>query len=141
MTGIRIEDGTSRDSGAELHPGTAGCLSFDLIDILRALGERAQHSVWRAEQVDCFGEAYREVMALVESGDPIPGERLSILAERLTQVIDGTFIGTDADSGEPWVVVHAIDSTFWEVWTDDPQARAGLAKQFRAITPIITSAA
>ncbi len=117
-------------------PGEVGCLAFDLADVLKALGERALRSDWRAEDLDWFGESYAEIIALSEASTPMPGTRLLEVAEQLTQVIDGEFVGTEPGAAEPWVVVKAVDSSWWEVWTADVVALAALRERFRAVSEI-----
>jgi hypothetical protein len=136
MVGLRIEDGTNQDPTASLAPGDVGCLDFDLADILKALGARALRSDWRAEDLNCFGESDAELEALSEASAPIPGARLLDVAKRLTQVIDGAFLGTEPGASEPWVVVKAVDSSWWEVWTDDVAAVATLRGRFRAVSEV-----
>lgn len=136
MHGIRIEDGTSRDPTTALPTGEVGGLDFDLADILEALGEKAVRSQWLAEGLWCFGDSEAEIMALSEASSAIPGNRLLGMARNLTQIIDGVFSGSEPDHNEPWIVVKAVDSSWWEVWTDDAAALASLRERFRAITEI-----
>jgi hypothetical protein len=133
--GVRISD--TRDAAtAELTEGDPGYLSFDLVDILRALGERARESSWTVENLDCFGESAEELDRLAESGRAIEGASLVRIAERLTQVIDGDFAGVDSSANQPWVIVRAVDSSWWEVWTDDDSALAAITARFKAVTPL-----
>ena len=141
MRGVRIEDGTRNDPTASLPPGTAGCLDFDLAEVLEALGTRAAQSYWRAEHLDCFGDGYAEFVALCEAGALIPGAQLRRLADTIVQVIDGDFTGTEPEAEGPWIIVKAVDSSWWEVWTDDAGAFASLRQRFRAVADIREPAA
>lgn len=136
MRGIRIDDGTSHDPTVALPAGEVGGLNFDLADVLEALGEKAIRSMWRADDLWCFGDSYAEIMALSEASTAIPGAQLLSIAERLTQVIDGEFCGSVPGCNEPWIVVKAIDSSWWEVWTDDVAALASLRERFHAVSEI-----
>jgi hypothetical protein len=135
MHGLSIHDGTRDDPTLSPRP-EAGCLDFDLVDVLRALGPRAERSVWRCGDVDCFGLTAGALERAITSRDPISGEQLVQLAAGLTQVIDGRFEGFDLGEATPWVVATAVDSTWWEVRSADAAALASLRQRFRATRPL-----
>ena len=62
-------------------------------------------------------------------------------SQRITQVIDGEFVARSRDHDSPWLVIKAIDSSWWEVWTDDQRARASVRHRFRAVSDIDEQAA
>jgi hypothetical protein len=133
LHGFRLHDGTSGDPTILLPPGEVGGLSFDLADVLGAIGERVARSEWRVEFLDCIGEARPELLAACEASANISGARLSELAARLVQVIDGDFFGREMGQTDPWVLVKAVDSCWWEVWSIDPGVGASLRRRFRAV--------
>jgi hypothetical protein len=141
MRGIRIEDGTSKDPSADLPAGQVGGLNFDLAEILVAIGDGARSSEWLIGDLDCFGESHAEFVAAYEAALPISGERLLDLAQRISQIIDGEFAAQAGPAAEPWLVIKAIDSSWWEVWTDDEHTRASLRRRFRATSDIDEQAA
>lgn len=48
------------------------------------------------------------------------GSELAALAENTRQVIWGEFVGSEpTQSDKTWVTIRAIDSTFYEIDTDD----------------------
>jgi len=141
MLGLRIEDGTKNDPSITLPPGEVGCLNFDLAEILSAIGDPAVTSEWQIGDLDCFGESYAELVAAYEAAQPLSGARLLDLARRITQVIDGEFVARLRAHDAPWLVIKAIDSSWWEVWTDDQRARASLRKRFHAVSDIDAQAA
>jgi hypothetical protein len=141
MRGLRITDGTNLDPTAALPEGEVGGLNFDLAQILLAMGDRATNSSWRLSDVDCFGAAYPEVASAVSSATLLNGDVLLGIARRVVQVIDGEFVGTDPGARDPWIRVFAVDSTWWEVWTDDETVRTLLRRRFKSVDEVSESAA
>jgi hypothetical protein len=111
--------------------------------VLAALPQRALASRW--EVVDFVypnGEAYFEVASagddhlslLANTGRSISGDELVAIASSSPQVIWGTFRGFDrSEGGESWIVLHAVDSTFWRCETSDITTRQSLMKAFKDV--------
>jgi hypothetical protein len=131
MHGLSIHDGTRDDPTLSPRP-EVGCLDFDLVDVLRALGPQAERSAWRCGDVDCFGVTAGALDQAIAAGGRISGEQLLAFAAGLTQVIDGTFEGFDLGATAPWVVITAVDSSWWEVRSSDDAALAAIRERFRA---------
>lgn len=140
MRGLRIDDGTNNDPTVALPPGDAGCLNFDLAEILTAVGDAAIDSEWLVTAVDCFGDSYAEFIATAEGARVISGARLLDLASRISQIIDGEFVARSTAQEPPWLVIKAIDSSWWEVWTDDERVRASIRRRFNAVSDIAAEA-
>ncbi|MDC9823933.1 hypothetical protein PRN20_09315 [Devosia sp. ZB163] len=114
-----------------------------LKQVLAALPERAVTSRW--EMVDFVypnGEAHFDVASagddhlsrLANTGKSISSKELVAIATSSPQVIWGTFRGFDrSDSKEPWILLHAVDSTFWRCETRDIATRQKLMKTFRDV--------
>ena len=107
MAGIEIRDRRAR-----------GGLAFDLKEILHCLGGEATDRVWRCAHLSVTGEAAPALAAAEESGTRLGGQELLLLAERITQTIDGEFMGRRPDEEFDSLRIHAIDSSFWEVFGD-----------------------
>src|SRR5690349_2826959 len=113
-----------------------GGLSFDLRDVLSALGERATFSRWQItpltastglNEVMVTGEAAADRLEEVSrSGERIPGALLQQLARDVVQVIWGEFRAYDGLERKPWVIVRAIDSSWFEVETEAVDALQSL---------------
>jgi hypothetical protein len=56
-------------------------------------------------------------------------------------VIDGEFEAYASGAVEPWLVVKAIDSSWFEVWSDDPDVVARVRKNFREVSDLPSDAA
>jgi len=48
-------------------------------------------------------------------------------------VIDGEFVATESDRESPWVIVRAVDSSWWEAVCDDAEVRHAICKRFRQV--------
>ncbi len=104
MRGIQIQD---RDK--------CGVLSFDLADILKAIGKEAERFQWTCRNVECTGNAAPELEALAEEEKSITNAELQNLAKGISQTIDGEFVGK-AEDHTVRLLILAIDSTYWEVF-------------------------
>ena len=120
-----IRDGTE--------PGAGNCLEFDLREVLAALGDRALTSHWRARDLDYLSKDERDV-PIVEAmvrGLTVSGHDLASGIEPLLQVIDGEFMATDSNDERPWVIVRAVDSSWWEVVSNDAHVHEAIRNRFR----------
>jgi hypothetical protein len=133
MNGLRIDD---------LAEGRY--LAFDLREILAALGPQARTSRWVCTDLWCipFGEPDESVLEKQYSpGSTITGEELVRLAAKIRQVVDGTFRAFAESADRPWLIVRAVDSSFWEVFSTEPEALERLRCRFRSVRHIATDAA
>ena len=94
-----------------------GHLSFDLEDLVRPVENRARESDWlclvaeaipKANGPEALEEAFAD-QALT------PGADFLELAKQTRQVIDGKFEAFREGESEPWLVLEAVDSSFWLV--------------------------
>jgi hypothetical protein len=130
MRGIEIRD---------LSPH--GYLAFDLRDILALLGERVIRSRWRAVGVRATGkqrsEGETELEDLSKARSWIEGEHLKRLAhEDVQQVIHGEFTGFDQgrETKDPWVVISAVRSTYYVVYSPDPTVLQAIRVAFKDVS-------
>ncbi|KAA0695593.1 hypothetical protein DTW90_21630 [Neorhizobium sp. P12A] len=57
---------------------------------------------------------------LAQDDGELSGSDLVTIAENTRQVIWGEFVGSaPTQSNKPWVVIRAVDSTFYEIDSDD----------------------
>lgn len=111
-----------------------GFLAVDLRHVLSALGQRALVSEWQVRDVWATGDATPDLESLTEE-QFISGQRLSELAQNVLQIIDGVFSGFDPGVSSPWVVVEAVDSTYYVVRSDEPEVLACIQQTFKNVTP------
>jgi hypothetical protein len=118
-----------------VEPGGGSGLEFDLRDVLAALGDRALTSRWSARDLNYTSKDERDVavMETMAAGQAVNGRDLASGIEQLRQVIDGEFVATEADRESPWVIVRAVDSSWWEVVSHDADVRVAIRKRFRQI--------
>jgi hypothetical protein len=127
MTTLRIYD--HRDNGV---------LALDLRDLIDLLAPRSLEATWTVSPVrlnypelgplDEFmmtgpgdpGEDQLERLAA--SGLSVGGAKLAEAAHQAWQVIWGQFTAILPGQGDAWVIIRAIDSTFYEVTSSDEVA-------------------
>jgi hypothetical protein len=142
MKTIRISDSTP-----------SGVLAVDLSGILRVVGSRAVKSVWRASAVEALiaghpivergeiwgtGAGADELDELARSGTRVSGARLIEVAKKVTQIIWGEFKGYDGPStADPWIVVIAFDSSWFEVRSTDDEALSRLQAAFKDVSLVV----
>ena len=131
MRGIGIYDSTG--------PGEAGGLTFDLAQLVEALGARARVARWRAVPSPSYVSDV-DVAAFDAAGDSsgpwISGEEMLAHARAIRQVIDGEFQAVQpGELSALWLVLRAVDSSWWEVYSDDPEVEAALRRAFHDIRP------
>lgn len=136
--------------GLSIHDMQDGGLAFDLQEVLEALGAPACEAWWRARpRVWYVTEENSPVPALYSEERPGPWTRGTDLLEasaHVRQVIDGVLESVQgeppASDGAltPWVVVRAVDSSWWEVYSADEDALRRVRARFRDIrAPVLTS--
>lgn len=128
MPKVIIRDGTEPDEGT--------CLSFDLAEVLAALGPRAITSSWSYRDLEFVSRNEQEVPELeqnLEATRPLSGQDLLRATGRILQVIDGEFAAFDQEEHTPWVIVRAVDSTWWEVESPDVSVVATVGGCFHSV--------
>ncbi|WP_077960579.1 hypothetical protein [Ensifer adhaerens] len=106
-------------------PGEA--LPFDLRDFLQVLAPHSLSASWRVLAVgagyrwfDATGPGGDILDQMAQAGEPVDGGALHAAAQDTLQVIWGEFSGfLPSAPHRTWVTIRAIDSTFYEVTTDD----------------------
>jgi hypothetical protein len=113
-----------------------GVLVLDLRDLVDLLAPRSLEADWKVSPVTLndphLGRSFDEFMVtgpagpgqddlerLAASGSVVSGVTLSEAAHAAHQVIWGQFVGTLPNQNDPWVVMCAINSTFYEVTSAD----------------------
>jgi hypothetical protein len=128
-----------------IHPNTEKhALTFDLREILAALGSRGLTAYWtvgdvaaQGESLDATGEGAAALEELATSGERIIGSRLTKIAESVCQVIWGEFKAYENKLSEaPRVVVVAFDSSWWEIQSEETTLLDQVAKAFTGVERI-----
>ena len=105
-------------------------LAVDLIDLLRLVAPQSLNASWNVTTVksskpgrewfEATGEGGEQLEGLAQRNAQLPGSELAALAENTRQVIWGEFVGlASTQSDKTWVIIRAVDSTFYEIDTDD----------------------
>jgi hypothetical protein len=106
MKGVTIQD---RDPVNDV-------LSFDLVEVLQAIGDDIDCSLWTCHGVECAGGESADVLhKACDDSQVLVRAVLLQLARGVTQVIDGEFIGRMPGEDEPRGLIRAVDSTAFDV--------------------------
>jgi len=117
-----------------------GWLACELRDLLRLLAPRSLQATWTIsaghEDFEATGEGGVELERLAQRDSQISGAELAALAEKTHQVIWGKFIGSLPTSPEEnWIVIHAFDTTFYEISTLDELVLQKIKSTFADVRP------
>ena len=88
----------------------------DLFDILGSNGEQ---SFWQVKNVEALGKGADELHLASDMGCTFVGSDLKRLIADVDQVIDGEFSAFKSNHPEPWIIIRAVDSTAYDIITDD----------------------
>ena len=134
---------------------TCRLLAFDLKDILDALAAKVDALNWCITDVDCCGLGAAALCRKVdESAAPglwVSGAELRALAASVEQVVDGDFFGfpkelrlealatSDVETtafphNKAQLVIRAVDSSWFEVYTKDTHVTQVLLDRFRDVS-------
>lgn len=127
MHGVIIRDGTE--------PGARGGLEFDISHVLAALGDRVATSAWRGRHLSYVSRDEQDIEALerLGAGEDVGGADLLAALPRLLQITNGEFEATSAVGEAPWVLVCAVDSSWWEIHSEEPQILEAVRTNFRVV--------
>ncbi|MEO8881992.1 MAG: hypothetical protein ABI377_01010 [Devosia sp.] len=121
-----------------------GQVFMTLGDILAPLPQRVLRSAWTVSDyvTPKNGEEYFEVHStgddrisrVANTEERLSGDALASIAKAAPGVVWATFRAYDpSDAPIPWIVLHAIDSTFWRCETRDIPSRQALMKSFKDV--------
>lgn len=124
MRGIVIRDLTE-----------SGCLAIDLRHVVDLLGIRGIQSQWLVSGVWATGEQEPSELKQISNAETsISGQELSRMANGVYQVIDGEFAGFENGSDQPWIVIRAVDSSFYEVLSSDQHVLGMIRDSFSDVS-------
>jgi hypothetical protein len=102
-------------------------LAFDLRDLLRVLSPRSLAATWKitSSSESAFDATGAGGLRL---------EALATIADDTVQVIWGDFVGAlPADPHQEWLIVRAVDSSFFEIETSDQSSIAAIKSRFHDV--------
>lgn len=114
-------------------------LAFDLRDVLRVLAPRSLAAKWTIRTPDaCSFEATgaggERLEELAKVSAQIGGDELLAIADYTVQVIWADFVGALSDEpSQEWLVIRAVDSSFFEIETSDQAALATIRSAFKDV--------
>lgn len=107
-----------------------GVLAIDLRHILTAIGEQATECRWLVDGVEAFGPDAERLHKISGNQTALTGEELIGIANEVDQIIDGKFTAFQAGSNIPWLIVSAVDSSAYDITTNDLEPLRKLLNQF-----------
>jgi hypothetical protein len=129
--------------GIEIKDSTLGSnfLSFDLREILAAIGNSALASSWRCQYVECTGDNAEVLHRISDEGRVISGVELVQIVSGIHQTIDGKFQAYRDKANNPWLIIRAVDSTSFDVLSSDSKTLEKMRRNFRDVTDLPSDAA
>jgi len=111
--------------------------------ILALLPVRAHRTEWTVESfLEADGERYFEIASggedpftpLTDTGLRLSHVDFARFSDETPQIIWATFQGFDDRSGlAPWLTISAVDSSFWEIVTEELETRRKIRTEFRDV--------
>lgn len=135
MTTLRIYD--FRDGGV---------LALDLRHLIDLLAPRSLEASWmvspvsledptlgRFDEFMATGQGGDQLERLAASGSLVSGPTLAKYAHATHQVIWGQFVATLPEHTDTWVVIKAIDTTFYELTSADDAVLATVRTAYKDV--------
>ncbi|GAA2846299.1 hypothetical protein EDC40_10150 [Aminobacter aminovorans] len=86
------------------------------------------------EWFEATGEGGEQLEELAQDNARLSGSDLAALAEETQQVIWGEFVGSGPmQSDKAWVTIRAVDSTFYEIDTDDETVLSKISSTYKDV--------
>lgn len=119
-------------------------LALDLRDLLRLLTPRSLQANWTVSTVksskpghgwfEATGDGGEQLEELAQDDARLSGSDLAALAEKTQQVIWGEFVGSGPmQSHKTWITIRAVDSTFYEIDTDDETVLSKISSTYKDV--------
>ena len=135
MFGIKIRD-------AKLSGGGSSYLSFDLRDILTAVGEPVFSSRWRCRDLWYTAERDGKFTEIREARRKLSGEEIMRFAAGIHQTINGRFEARGGGAAKmPWLIILAVDSSWFEVWSSKREVLERVRAHFEQVSDLHAAAA
>lgn len=112
-------------------------LKVDLADVLAAVGEAAETSSWVLSGVEALGgEDAKALQKFSDEQETIDGKSLALRAKNVSQVIEGEFRAFREGAASAWLVIQAVDSSAYDLFTDDEQVLSRVRDKFECVRDI-----
>jgi hypothetical protein len=125
MKGITITDTDNR-----------GILSVSLDALLFIVQDAIADSRWDCHNVEAVGSTAAELHRLCDSRIEFNSAILRSLASGADQIIDGEFRAFKPDESRPWLIIRAVDSSAYDVETENPSLLHMLRSRFQRVSEI-----
>lgn len=109
-------------------------LTFDLRDILALVPPASGDSTWEVSDAEVVGTCAEALHGASDAGARLTDRQLRQIAAGITQTINGELRAYRAGAREPWLVIRAVDSSSFDVISDDPVLIETLRARFERVT-------
>ncbi len=122
-----------------IHDLDGGALAFNLRDLLRVLAPLSLVATWtirspRQGGFEATGAGGIRLEQLADASARVVGNELLSIADDTVQVIWGEFVAElPDDPRQEWLIIRAIDSSYFEVATSDQTSIAAIKSSFKDV--------
>jgi hypothetical protein len=124
--GVTIDDVADEDPWLAVH----------LPDILDLFVTEVKNSQWKIFVEDCLGDTAEQLWAISDSKTVISGQKLRELASGVYQIIDGEFTGCHSEEQDAWIVIRAVDSSWYDVYSRDEYVVERIRQRYKVVSDI-----
>lgn len=110
---------------------------FDLIDILKVIGEKGKCLSWSISNLDCLGETSEVLHKFSDGNEQISGTELYQLFLQIYQTIEGNFVGFENNSTNDLITIRAIDGSEFDVETNDSEILKNIRNNFESVKDLV----
>lgn len=110
---------------------------FDLIDILKVIGEKGKELNWKISDLDCLGENSEVLHKISDQNKQISGAEFYQLFSQIHQTIEGDFVGFEKNSTNTLIRIRAIDGSEFDVEIYDSEILKNIRNNFEKVIDLI----
>lgn len=110
---------------------------FDLIDILKVIGEKGKSLSWSISNLDYLGENSEVLHEIADQNKQISGSELFQLFSQIYQTIEGNFVGFENNSTNVLITIRAIDGSEFDIETNDSEILKNIRNNFFKVIDLI----
>jgi hypothetical protein len=97
----------------------SGAVTVSLSKLLALLNRRGRSSKWLIRSADASGASAGQLHRAADDKTMLSGSALANIAGHLDQLLEGELFAFGPDDARPWLVIRSVDSSSWDVATDD----------------------
>ncbi len=110
---------------------------FDLVDILKVIGEKGRCLSWSISDLDCLGETSEVLDEISDLNKHVSGTEFYQLFSQIYQTIEGDFVGFENNSTNALITIKAIDGSEFDVETNNSEILENIRNNFEEVIDLI----